>query len=174
MSWLVIAYPTLSDVDRSWLQAIRKAHDRENWTLIAPHFTLVFPFDPTAETAVREHVRAVGRRHRPFRFILRRITVHENAEAGCRHLFAEPKEGRSEIIALHDDLYSGMLTGYLRRDLPYRPHITIATCENSTKCEDIIEQIGRGEMAVRGIIGALYLVCLDDDGISAVEKVSLR
>lgn len=174
MSLLVIAYPTLSDADRVWLQAIRESHDSENWNLIDPHFTLIFPCDPPAEVAVCEQVRAIGRVHRAFPFVLRRLIVHEEAGARRRLLFAEPEEGRAEIIALHDDLYSGILKPYLRRDLPYRPHITIATCEERTSCEAIIERIGGSDIAIRGTIETLDVVRLDDEGITPVATVRLE
>jgi hypothetical protein len=35
------------------------------------------------------------------------------------------KKGNEEAIALHDELYTGMLSPYLRRDIEYIPHIGI-------------------------------------------------
>jgi len=35
------------------------------------------------------------------------------------------KKGNEEAIALHDELYTGILAPYLRRDIEYIPHIGI-------------------------------------------------
>jgi len=40
-------------------------------------------------------------------------------------LFLLLKKGNEEAIALHDELHSGMLSPYLRRDIEYIPHIGI-------------------------------------------------
>jgi hypothetical protein len=40
-------------------------------------------------------------------------------------LFLLLKEGSEEAIALHDELYTGILSPYLRRDIKYIPHIGI-------------------------------------------------
>jgi hypothetical protein len=36
------------------------------------------------------------------------------------------KEGNEKVIALHDELYTGILSSYLRKDIEYIPHIGLA------------------------------------------------
>jgi hypothetical protein len=36
------------------------------------------------------------------------------------------KEGNEKVIALHDALYSGILSSYLRKDIEFIPHIGLA------------------------------------------------
>jgi hypothetical protein len=36
------------------------------------------------------------------------------------------KEGNEKVITLHDELYTGILSPYLRRDLEFIPHIGLA------------------------------------------------
>jgi hypothetical protein len=38
-------------------------------------------------------------------------------------LYLGVEEGYEEIVALHDQLYSGPLEEYLRTDLPFQPHV---------------------------------------------------
>ena len=42
MKVAVVAYPTLADHDRVWIEYVRQAHDPQA-VRIAVHFTLVFP-----------------------------------------------------------------------------------------------------------------------------------
>lgn len=40
-------------------------------------------------------------------------------------LFLEVKEGKDEVINLHNKLYSGILASYRQTDFPFSPHITL-------------------------------------------------
>ena len=55
MAVLVVAYPTLSQTDYTWIQALRAQHDSQH-PLIPPHFTLVFPTEQLDPAAMLEHV----------------------------------------------------------------------------------------------------------------------
>jgi hypothetical protein len=46
-----VAYPTLAEADRLWLESVRLRHDRQALK-IALHFTLVFPFELAEESVV--------------------------------------------------------------------------------------------------------------------------
>jgi hypothetical protein len=43
MALLVLAYPRIAQADYDWIQAVRAQHDARYFSLVAPHFTLVFP-----------------------------------------------------------------------------------------------------------------------------------
>lgn len=87
--------------------------------LIEPHLTVVFPV-PAAlgGDAFREHVRGVVSRRPPFDIRLRGL------EKSWDHwLFLAVADGRDEVIALHDALYTGILREYLWTEQPYAPHV---------------------------------------------------
>ncbi len=103
------------------LEAFRARHDPMA-ALIPAHVSLVFPF-PTALTRlqVEAHVKRVVADWPPIPVSFRAVRMHAN-----EFVFLMASRGADAIVALHDRLYSRSLLPYLRRDLAYEPHITIA------------------------------------------------
>jgi 2'-5' RNA ligase len=87
--------------------------------VIEPHLTIVYPVPiAVGERAFREHVRRVVSEAPPFRVRLRGI-----GKTWEHWLFLGVAEGRAEIVALHDALYTGILRAHLWTDRPYVPHV---------------------------------------------------
>lgn len=42
MAYLVVAYPKLSEADFEWVQAYREKNDPRYFSIVKPHFTIVF------------------------------------------------------------------------------------------------------------------------------------
>ena len=103
------------------IEAFRSLHDPMA-ALIPAHLTLVFPF-PTALTRlqVETHVKRVAARWPPIPVAFRGVRLYVN-----EFIFLMAARGAESIAGLHDRLYTRSLLPYLRRDLPYEPHITIA------------------------------------------------
>ena len=85
--------------------------------LIAEHLTVVFPV-PVDRDTIWAHVQSVAGKIPPFDI---RISGLERTWDHWMYLAVE--EGSDEIIALHDQLYSGPLQEHLRTDLPFEPHV---------------------------------------------------
>ena len=103
------------------VEAFRRRHDPMA-DLVPAHLTLVFPF-PTALTRlqVETHVKRVASRWPPIPVTFRGVRMHAN-----EFVFLMAARGAESIAGLHDRLYTRSLLPYLRRDLPYEPHITLA------------------------------------------------
>jgi 2'-5' RNA ligase len=87
--------------------------------LLEPHLTLVFPVPATiGGDAFRAHVREVVSRTRAFDIRLRGLD-----KSWDHWLFLAVEEGREEVIALHDALYTGILLPFLWAEQPYVPHV---------------------------------------------------
>ena len=123
------AASTLAPVER-----FRAAHDPLSAALPA-HVTLVFPFESTlGSVQVAAHVRrAIARWPAlPVRF------------EGLGHFHADwvylrVTRGYAAVEALHDRLYRGALAPFLRRDLPYEPHLTIARATPALSSDALLE-----------------------------------
>lgn len=98
--------------------AFRKAH-YPTAHLLEPHLTLVFPV-PAAigSDAFREHVAGVVSGTPAFDIRLRGLD-----KSWDHWLLLALAEGRDEVIALHDALYTGILRRYLWTEQPYVPHV---------------------------------------------------
>ncbi len=103
--------------------------------LIEPHLTLVFPV-PAAigGDAFREHVRDVVSGTRAFDIRLRGLD-----KSWDHWLFLAVAEGRDEVIALHDALYTGILLPYLWTEQPYVPHVGLGHFAEEHDTRDPLE-----------------------------------
>lgn len=91
--------------------------------VIAPHITLVFPIS-AKEVSLHEltdHVSQIAR-------ATKRFSAHmcETQLSWDNYLYLTPRVGKIELVNLHAALYGGMLSHYLRHDLTFVPHITLA------------------------------------------------
>jgi hypothetical protein len=103
------------------IEAFRSKHDPMA-SLVPAHLSLVFPF-PTAlpELQVRTHVQRVASRWPIIPVTFRHTRIEAN-----EFLFLMASRGSQSIIGLHDKLYTRSIAPYLRTDIAYQPHITVA------------------------------------------------
>jgi 2'-5' RNA ligase len=117
----IVAFPQI-EADLEWARVLsfRERHDPlAKW--IAPHVTLVFPFEDRVSNEVLEaEVTDALRELAPFRVVLRGISAHEG-----EYLFLNVKRGNDAIVELHDTLYRGVLTVHRSRSHTFVPHITV-------------------------------------------------
>jgi 2'-5' RNA ligase len=118
---VVVSFPKIDNLGE-WAQvlAVRDQYDPLA-SAIAPHLTLVFPFeDSLSDSALHAHVARMVSDIPCFAVMLGEITAHEN-----EYLFLNVKRGNDQLIHLHDALYSGVLASHLARSLTFVPHITV-------------------------------------------------
>jgi hypothetical protein len=88
-----------------------------------PHIPFIFPVpcSEVEETKLIEHIEKVLKRWKPFPIHIEGFTKSRD-----HWLLLLLKEGNEKVIALHDELYTGILSPYLRKDLEFIPHIGLA------------------------------------------------
>jgi len=172
MAVLVVAYPTLSQTDYTWIQALRIQHDSQH-PLIAPHFTLLFPTERFDPVVMLDHVVTRSRTIRPFSFVLRCATTVKDSFSTKTHLFLVPDEGYSVLVKLHDALYTHMLASELSLDVPYIPHITIADHVDPNVLRPIATAINAQNICIDGQIRALDIVVYANNSVQTTGKVQL-
>ena len=112
-------FPQFEALDE--IEAFRARHDPMA-SLIPAHLTLVFPFSTSlTRLQVETHVKRVASRWPRIPASFRAVRMHAN-----EFVFLMASRGSQSLTALHDKLYSRSFLPYLRRDLAYEPHITIA------------------------------------------------
>lgn len=118
--WAIVIFPEFQPEQRALIDRLRAAYDPLA-SAIAPHITLVFPFEATLSADdLLAHMRASVATIAPFAVELRGVTGQEDA-----WLFLNVKRGNDEIIALHDLLYTGPLASYHSPRHTYTPHLTV-------------------------------------------------
>lgn len=118
MSRALHLFPAFSPA--SGVQAFRAKYDPLAGC-IPPHLTLLFPFDdPMSDRALIAHIEAIVRTVTPFSLGFSAPVVVED-----QWIWLPVHEQRSAVELLHARLYTGAMEKHLRRDLPYRPHVTL-------------------------------------------------
>lgn len=177
MAYLVLAYPTFSSPDLSWIEAIRTRHDPQA-TLIAPHVTLVFPLDENelALDVLRTHLYDVVEtpsRLSPISLMLRAALVMPESGKPGGHLFLIPDEGTSQLVKLHERLYRGLLLSHLRLDIPFVPHVTVGASNNLAALYEVAQELNAVDFAISGRIDRLTLVRYGAGGVTPVDEIIL-
>ena len=103
------------------INEFRKKYD-PHYDLVKPHITLIFPLEQSkiSQNSLSEHIKSITTTWKPFTMELRGL--HKSFD---HWLFLLVGKGKQKLIQLHDELYTGILAPFLKKDLEYIPHITI-------------------------------------------------
>jgi hypothetical protein len=74
------------------------------------------------------------------------------------HVLLVPDKGFSEILKLHDKLYSGKFRELERLDLDFIPHMGIANSKDPKECKRMMDEINARNNDVEGRIELLGVV----------------
>ncbi len=169
----VVGYPAWCDLDRDRVEAIRRRHEAAKAAMIAAHVTFVFPTGLLPEDEFLAHVsdRLLG--VAPIEFTLSVAESAVDDTTGDHLVFLLPGHGYAELKVLHDRLYTGPLAPALRRDLPYRPHITVARFADAAGAAALANDLRREGLSIAGRIGAVTMLRCAADSIRSVATLPL-
>ena len=159
----VIFFPEFCNMDV--IHQIRSVYDPLA-NCIAPHITLVFPFDSGLMTEeLRTHavnaLAGVGK----FSVALQGIT----GDARDGYLFLNVMQGNDQIIDLHDRLYAGLLSPFLSRRMTYVPHLTVGRLREKEAFEHAAEALATMQDRFEAVIGKVYVERIGEDESSLIE-----
>ena len=173
MAYLVLAYPNISEEDYQFIQNYRKNNDPRYFSLVEPHFTIVFAtYNLSEEDFVAEVERQVEGSAK-FEFTIRCATINQDDSGEFYHEFLVPDEGYSNIVKLHDRVYSGLFFDNLRFDIDFIPHIGIGNSEDVTVSKKRVDELNAQDLSIKGSVRALDIVKYEDNKVSTVKKVEL-
>lgn len=179
MLYALVFRPT---IDTSKIDGFRRKYD-PHVDLIQPHITLVFPINDKDidKTLLEKHIKDILKNETTFK-----IHLHGLDKSWDHWLNLILKEGNDEVISLHDNLYTGILAPFFRKDLDYIPHIGIGlfVAENSGyKVADPTLQVldeNKYKMALREAeslnldywvaLDNLELITIDDNATKIVDQ----
>lgn len=173
MSLCVVNYPTIGTKDFDWIQSVRSRHDPLFFKVVAPHITLVFPTDAVDESILVSHVKEKASGVSSFDLVFRCAIVGDPSFMDHAHAFLIPDEGFSDIVRLHDRLYTGPLASELRLDLPFIPHIGIANTRELSECKTIVDQLNQEIVEIRGTVDVLDIIGYDGEAVWTIEQCPL-
>ena len=173
MAICAVNYPTFSSEDYEWIQSIRRKHDALFFDVVPPHFTLVFPTENIGKSEFIAHITEVAERISPFDVVLRCAILGDTNFMNHAHAFLVPDEGFSDVVRLHDALYTGLLQAELRLDLPFIPHIRVASTPHMAECKSIVDDINSKGFEIHARVEKLDIIGYDGSRIWTIEKCTL-
>jgi len=174
MALAVVSYPKLSAKDFDWIQALRKSHDKLYLEVIEPHFTIVFPEASIDQAEFINHLKQKSIGVRSFSAIMRCSVLVKDEFSEYTHVFLVPDEGYSNIVKLHDHLYTGPLTESLRLDIPYIPHLGIANSLDSNICKALVDHLNAENFEIKGIIESMDVIWYENNQVKNLEQIQLQ
>lgn len=165
MKRAIVLFPKFENIDA--IQAVRERFDPLA-SFIAPHITLVFPFESELSTdELREHLVRALNGVKTFEILLNGIT----GDYRDGYLFLNVKRGNDVIIDLHDRLYSGALEPFLFRKVTYCPHMTVGRIEAQAEFDQALETLGDFTTRFEAQIDRVYVENIDSHERSTIELV---
>ncbi len=89
------------------------------------------------------------------------------------YIFLVPDEGFSGISQLHDALYTDFMRTKLRLDIPFIPHIGIATHKDRDHLYALAQEWNAERHEIRGVIDSLSLCSYDDSKVDDIQTFQL-
>ena len=131
----IVIFPQFNS-DTNLIQDIRNQYDPLA-SKIAPHITLVFPFESEIlSNTLRQHIETSLYGLEIFNLSMQGISIEEN-----NYLFLNLIKGQEYITKIHESLYSGILEQFLSRRHFYKPHLTVGHLENKLETNAAMNQL---------------------------------
>jgi len=125
--------------------------------LIAPHITLVYPFDSAAAmSALHDHVRRVAQRSRAFVASCIGVSMVED-----EYVFLNIVAGADELARMHRALYRDELQAFA--PARYVPHITLARTTDRTLLERAFESASAKNFDFTVVVSSISVYWIDPD-----------
>lgn len=174
MFYLVIGYPKIKDRDFVWIQEYRKKNDPRFFSVVEPHITFVFPTDGISEVDFINEVRKQSAHIKKINFEIKLATINKDSFGGYYHEFLVPELGYSDITKLHDKMYSGLLSQYLRLDIDFIPHIGIGNSDDALTSKSRVTLLNTQDISILGTIDELDVIEYNNGTIKTLEKITLE
>jgi 2'-5' RNA ligase len=166
----VVARPEFGKTELDWLTHLRHIHAHSPGP---PAFTLVFPGAHAVEEVIKQ-VQTTCANTARIRFCLRSAMIVPEGKMGLHHVFLVPDEGFGAIIRLHERLHAGPLACCLRPDVPYIPHLTIASMQEFGAARQTMTLLNAKDLAIAGRIDEIEVHERDSAEPRCVAKVPLK
>jgi len=156
MLYALVHYPA---VELGHINRLRSMYDPQ-FHLIAPHITIMFPTpDSIGERNLVSHIEGVLHRWESFPIRLKGLQ-----QSWDEHLFLLLNKGEGDVIRLHDEIYTGLLSEYRDEAPPFIPHVTIGVFTG--KNEEYAQALKDAEqlkLNYECMLDRLHLIKIDDE-----------
>jgi 2'-5' RNA ligase len=169
----VFSVPTWAPGVGDRVEAFRRRYEPARAVLVPAHVTFVFGVRALKCEELTARVSDVARQTAAFRVTFSIAEAHEDSIGGGYKLFLLADEGADALSALHRAMYAGNLECELRTDVPYRPHITVATADSAKGLETALLHVKALELPLMGRVDALQICAASPRGMETLAKFPL-
>ena len=171
MALYSLCYPTLSKDDDEFIRSYRREHDLPFRDVVNHHFTLVFGIRDLDKDTYTCHIRDITASYSPISFVCRYAMPGHDALDNNYYVFLVPDEGYSAISLLHDRLYTGPFAPFHRLDIPYIPHISIATIADAPRVKRLCDKLNATGINISGTLNHITVCEYDGNRITDLERI---
>jgi hypothetical protein len=108
----------------------------------------------------------------PIHFNCRYAMLGNDDSNDNYYVFLVPDEGYSAISRLHDQLYTGPFARFHRLNIPYIPHIGIATIPDAQQIKKLCDDLNRTKLNIAGILNHITICAYDGKRITDLERIN--
>jgi 2'-5' RNA ligase len=167
MIYALVHFP---EIDLELINGLRADYDPQ-FNLIAPHITIVFPvLDSIGEHRLVSHMQTVLRDCLPFPIRLKGLM-----KSWDEYLFLTVQKGEDDVIRLHDNLYTGLLSEYRNKENKFVPHLTLGKFTGqSERYEQARAKAEESNPDYECLLDKLHLVKVNDERSQVVRSKEFR
>ena len=169
-----LCYPTLSEKDHQFIRSFRREYDLPFRDVVDHHFTVVFGISDVSKQDYVDHVRAKLSGQKKIEFICRYAALGDDSESDDFYVFLTPDEGLSDICRVHDKLYSHLLKKYHRVEIPYIPHIGIATMPDAQRIQSLCDELNSQSLCISGALERATVCEYDGTKVVDLEHIEFE
>ncbi|MEJ8476420.1 2'-5' RNA ligase family protein [Roseibium algae] len=169
----VLAYPEFELSVAERINRFRSANEPERARLVPPHVTLVFGMRNPHPQDFLTHCEFVAGHVSELAVSFMAGDIVYDPFEKTHKLLLPISTGKRTLIALHQQLYDGTQSAKLNPEVPYRPHMTVATHKDRA----IIERFDvatLGAFPLFGRIRKIEIVELSDNTLHPLRTIPLR
>lgn len=159
----IIIFPQFGK-DTDLIQNIRYKYDPLA-SKIAPHITLVFPFESEISSdALCQHIKTQLEKLKPFSLTLQGISQEKG-----NYLFLNLIRGQKQIVKIHDLLYKGILNQFLSNKHQYKPHLTVGRFEDFSATKAAMNELKSFNHQLKTQVDKITTEIILEDSFSKVD-----
>ncbi|MDN6967050.1 2'-5' RNA ligase family protein [Oenococcus sp. UCMA 17063] len=140
---------------------------------IRPHISLVFPFDsPISDDRLIVITQNALKKIGSFEIGL----AHLGGDLHGSYLWFKVRQGQKQIDFIHDLLYkSSELSVFLRKDIPYIPHLTVGQQLKAPRLEELSGQLNKRKFLFKSEVQSVSIEhILSNNDSEEFSQISLK
>jgi len=163
MLYALVHYPA---VDLRLIDGLRSKYDPQ-FHLIAPHITIMFPaLDSIGERSLVAHIESVLHHWESFPIRLKGLQ-----KSWDEYLFLLLNKGDEDVIRLHNEIYTGLLSEYRDEARPFIPHLTLGVFRGKNEeYSQALKEAEQLKLDYECMLDRLHLIKINDDRSQIVRS----